>query len=124
MATMLVLNFAHPLSADTVEQLTDQFGEFETRMVRVQLDMLSPLPDQIRQVVDNAGLEPAEWQTRPFAVVLPGASIAAGVLLAEIHGRSGGFPLVVSLVSGEDRVFRLGEVIDLSQVRNDARTRR
>jgi hypothetical protein len=121
---MIVLNFSHPLSAEAVQQLTEKIGEFEARSIRVQLDMLQPLSAQVEQVADSVGFTPAEWQTQPFVVVLPGASVATGLLLAEIHGRSGGFPRIVSLVSGEDRVFRLGEVIDLTQVRNNARTRR
>lgn len=121
---MLVFNFSHPLSQDAQAQLGERYGELEIRMVRVHLDMQSPLASQVAAIVDSCGLTPQEWQTKPFLVVLPGASIAAGLVLAEIHGRSGGFPLVASLVSGEDRVFRLAEVIDLSQVRNTARTRR
>lgn len=118
---IFLLNFGHPLSPDAVRQLTEEIGEFETRTVRVQLDMTQPLADQIRQAVDSVGFTPEEWQTTTFAVVLPGASVAAGLVLAQIHGRSGYFPRIVHLVSGEDRVFRLGEVIDLQSSRDSAR---
>lgn len=121
---MIVLNFSHPLSPDAVSELELRFGELDVRSIRVQLDMSQPLTTQVVAVVDSVGFTPTEWQTTAFVVVLPGASIATGLLIAELHGRSGGFPRVVSLVSGEDRVFRVQEVIDLQDARNDARTRR
>ncbi len=121
---MHILNFSHPLSEDAVQQLTERFGEPQIRNIRVQLDMSQPLEDQVRQVVDSVGFAPAEWQTLPFAVVLPGASVATALVLAEVHGRSGGFPLVVVLSPGQDRVFRVSEVINLHDVRGRARVSR
>lgn len=117
----IVINFGHPLSPDAVRQLTEELGEFETRTVRVQLDMNNPLAPQLEQLVDSVGFNPDEWQTTTFVVILPGASVAAGLVLAQIHGRSGYFPRIVHLVAGDDRVFRLGEVIGLQSSRDSAR---
>lgn len=121
---MKVLNFSHPLSQDAVSELIQRFGELDVCQIRVQLDMSQSLTAQVVQIADSVGFTPEEWQTTSYIVVLPGASIATGILIAEIHGRSGGFPRIVSLVSGEDRVFRVAEVVDLQSVRNDSRTRR
>lgn len=121
---MIVLNFSHPLSTDAQAQLSERYGEFETRQIRVQLDMTAPMTPQVIALVETVGLTPDQWQTEQYLVVLPAVTVAAGILVSEVAGRSGTLPSVVSLVSGEDRVFRISEVIDLQQIRNEARKSR
>lgn len=122
---MELLNFGHPLSADTLEELKDHgVTPEEVQNIRVQLDMEQPLAPQISQIIDGIPRSPDQWATEPALVNLPGAAIAAGLVVAELHGRSGSFPRVLSLLRGEDGVFRLGQLIDLQSVRDEARKAR
>lgn len=122
----IVLNFGHPLSADACEGIAEQVAtDLDVRNVRVQLDPTVPLAPQVEDVVvQGAGLTAEEWATSPLLVVLPGMAVAAGLVLAAIHGRRGGFVPVVHLVRGQDGVFRLGEVISLAEARETARLAR
>ena len=124
MANPLVLNFGHPLSDAAQAELADVIGEFDTVLARVSLDMESPLGPQIATVVEGMKLSSEQLQTRRLVAILPGASVAAALVLAEIHGRSGNWPTIVHLVRAEDGVFHMGELVDLQQTRNTARTSR
>ncbi len=108
-----------------MEQLREEYGaDLEVRDVHVQLDMDERLAPQIVSCADSAGLAAREWQTMPIIIVLPGMAIAAAAMVAELHGRMGYFPCVVKLLSGPDRVFVVGEVLDLADVRSKARQTR
>lgn len=124
MATSMVLNFGHPLSDEAQAELSDTIGEYETVLARVSLDMESPLAPQLSAIVDAMGISPETFQTHRLVVVLPGASVAAAIILAEVHARSGNWPMTLHLSRGEDGVFHVGELIDLQLVRNTARTTR
>lgn len=121
----IVLNFAHLISSDAREGIAEQVGDDpDVRNVRVQLDPTAPLALQVEEVIAGVGLTPEEWATSSLLVVLPGMAVAAGLVLAAIHGRRGGFVPVVHLVRGDDGVFRLGEVVNLSEARETARLAR
>lgn len=124
MAASLVLNFGHPLSDEAQAELADAVGEFETVPARVSLDMASPLAPQLSAIVDDMGISSDIFQTHRLIVVLPGASVAAAIILAEVHARSGNWPMMLHLSRGEDGVFHMGELVDLQLVRNQARTTR
>src|SRR5258708_32549421 len=97
--TMLLLNFAHPLTDDQyaqIEALADTPIE-EVRTVRVQINQEEALEPQVATIVDSAGLSSQEWQSRPLLVNPPGYAPAAFVLLAELHGRIAHFPSLVRL---------------------------
>lgn len=120
----VLLNFGHPLAPEAAAELADVIGEFDPTSVRVQLDMTTPLAEQVRAIVDGVGFSSEDWQTKSIVVALPGASVAAALVLAELHGLTGAFPRIVSLTRAEDGVFHLAEVIDLFGVRNVARAAR
>jgi len=120
----LFINCGHPLSGEAAVELGERIGEFETVMVRVQLDVLEPLAEQVANAITAAGVSSEAWQTRGVVVALPGMSVAAALIVSEVHGRTGSFPRVVHLVRGEDGVFHLGEVIDLMTTRGAARQTR
>ena len=119
-----ILNFGHPLSQFAAEQLEAEVGEYRLCAAPVHLDMTSSIPQQVSNIVDMVDLTPEQWQTTPLLVVLPAVTVAAACVIAEVHGRSGQWPRVISLVSGADRVFTLGEVIDLAALRGSARMKR
>lgn len=125
---MILLNFSHPLTAAQLDQLANLLGEMPAiRTLAVQFDHEQPFGGQITALADAAGLTAEEWQTEPLLVNLPGYAPAAGCLLAEIHGRAGHFPALLRLspVAGSvPTTYHVSEVINLQQVRDEARVRR
>lgn len=122
MKTKTVVNFSHPLSARAIEQL----GNIEVENIRVQIDLDVPIAPQIVQIVDSVNTL-LDGTVGGLAIVLPGMSEAAACILAELHGRMGGFPNIVPLRrDGESGTFVLAEegVQSLDRVRRDARERR
>lgn len=125
---MLVLNYSHPLTTEQLAQMAALLGEEpEVRRIAVQIDQTQPLDEQVSALADASGLTPDEWQTTPLIVNLPGFAPAAAALLAELHGRCGGFPAMLRLrpVAGSvPTVYEVAEVIDLQALREQARMRR
>lgn len=128
---MQILNFAHPFTPTMLEQTakllsipTEQITEHR---VTVQIDRSQPITLEMSRIVDSLGFSSETWQTQAFVVNLPGLAIAAGVLIAEIHGRTGFFPSVLTITPVPESVtpvFRVTEVIALQTVRDLARERR
>ncbi len=132
---MLLLNFTHPLTPDHLQQLQALTGQpphggqpvEQVVEINSQVDPQQPLAPQVAALADRAGLSPAEWQTQPILVVPPSLNFITAALLAELHGRMGYFPPIVRLrpVPGSTPThYEVAEVINLQQVRDDARTRR
>jgi len=140
---MILLNFAHPLTPDHLQQIEALTGQKVERVVEVpsQIDPQQPLVPQVVALADAAGLSPAEWQTLPLLVNPPSLNFIAVTLLAELHGRCGYFPAHLRLrrvgVGEGDRVgegnafaypgpprYEVAEILDLQAVRDKARTRR
>jgi hypothetical protein len=127
--TMLILNFTHPLTVaqrDQIETLAHTTIE-EVRTIPVQIDQVEPLAEQITAIVDDVGLSPEEWQTRPLLINPPGFAPAAFVLLAELHGRIGHFPALIRLRPVAESVptsYEVAELLNLQAIREKARTRR
>ena len=117
-----VINFSHPLSDVAVEQL----GHPEIENVRVQIDLSAPVAPQIVEIV-NAVETPLDGTVAGLAIVLPGMSEATAYILAELHGRMGGFPNIIPLRRDDETgVFIVAEegVQDLNRVRRESRGRR
>lgn len=122
-----VLNLSHPLTAANRAELEALLQAPIERVVdaQVQFDAEAPFADQARRLIDALPLSAGEWQTLPLVVNLPGLSPAAAVVLAELHGRTGGFPPVVrSKRTGPLNQFAVAEVIVLQDVRDEARRHR
>jgi hypothetical protein len=126
---MLVVNFSHPLTAHQQEQLEQLCGQPIDRVaeVKVHFRQEDPFRPQVVAAVDAAGLTGEEWQTLPLVVVPPALAPIACACLAELHGRMGHFPPIVRLRPRPDAtppVFDLAEVVNLQQLREEARQRR
>lgn len=125
---MILLNFSHPLTESQLEQVEQLIGRPSAiHTVMAQFDHTQSFALQVAQLADAAGLTPDEWQTEPLVVNLPGYAPAAGCLLAEIHGRSGHFPALLRIgpVAGSvPTSYEVSEVINMQQVREQARSRR
>jgi hypothetical protein len=126
---MLVLNYAHPLTAAQRAQIEALAGEGvdAVREVPVDLDVAQPFAPQVEALAEAAGLTPQQWQTTPLLLVMPSLNYAAVALLAEVHGRVGHFPPVVRLRPVADAVpprYEVAELLDLQTLRETARRRR
>ncbi len=126
---MLLLNFTHPLAPAQLDQLAALTGQPVARTLgeMVQFDPQAPLHAQILAVVDRLALDATTWQTVPIVVNLPGHAVAAGTLLAELHGRMGHFPAILRIRPVADRAvtqYEIAEVLNLQAIRERARTRR
>jgi hypothetical protein len=126
---MIILNFSHPLTSEQLLQIGALVGREAQAVhhIRTQLDVSTPLAPQITQLVDDLGISPEAWQQQAWLIVLPSLNYAAGVLLAELHGRMGHFPAVLRLRSKVGALvteFEVAEIINLESVRQSARTRR
>lgn len=126
---MILLNFSHPLTEAQVGQIEALAGRPITRLVESmpQFDNNREMGPQIVELADGVGLTSREWQTPPLLVNLPGLAAGAACLLAEIHGRHGGFPVVVRLAPfmvGALSEYRVAELMNLHSMREAARERR
>jgi len=126
---MLILNYAHPLTAAHRVKLESLTGETsaEVRDIRAQLDLAQPFAAQAVALADAAQLAPEAWQTEPLLILLPALNYAAAALLAELHGRMGYFPPVVRLRPLEGALpprYEVAEIINLQALRAAARHRR
>ena len=126
---MILLNFTHPLTPDHLAQIETLTGQevAEVRGEMAEFDHESPFAEQVRALADRVGLSPDEWQTTPLLVNPPGYAPATAVLLAELHGRTGHFPAVLRLHPVDGSVptrYEVAEIVNLQQVRDDARTGR
>jgi hypothetical protein len=125
---MFVLNFTHPLTELQRAQIEELAGESikAVRTIAVQINQGEMLEPQIRAIVDAVGLTAEEWQTYPVLINPPGYAPAAFVLLAELHGRIGHFPVLVRLrpKHGAITTYEVAELLNLQAIRERARTRR
>lgn len=126
---MILLNFAHPLTAGHLQQIEALTGQQVERVVEIpsQIDPQQPLVPQVVALTDQAGLSPAEWQTLPLLVNPPTLNFIAVALLAELHGRCGYFPAHLRMRPVQGRLppqYEVAEVLDLQAVRDQARERR
>jgi len=126
---MILLNFSHPLTQEQLKEIEAITGQAvaEVRHVPAQFDPQQSFMSQVEALAEACRLTPEEWQTRPILVVLPSLNFITAVLLAELHGRMGYFPPVARLRPVEGSIptrYEVAEVINLQQVRDDARTRR
>jgi hypothetical protein len=126
---MLLLNFSHPLTPDQVKGIEAITGQTVERTIeaQAQFDHARLFPEQVRELVDGLGLTPVQWQQEALLINPPALNAIAVTLLAELHGRMGYFPPVVRLrpVAGSTPPrFEVAEVINLQQVRDEARLRR
>jgi len=123
---VILLNFAHPLTAAQRASVERCSGQALERVVEVktQLNHDQPFAAQVRQLVEAVGLSSEEWQTLPLVVNLPSLSVVAALVVVELHGRCGYFPALLRLKPVPDTTppqFAVAEVVNLQMVRDAAR---
>ena len=125
---MIVLNFSHPLTLaqwSGVRKYTKQ-PVTDEKFVKLLLDEQQPIAPQLTALVEQIGLTPEQWQSRPILVVLPESSFVVPALLAELHGRMGYFPPVVRprLVPGNLPIhYEVAEILNPEALRRKERRR-
>jgi hypothetical protein len=126
---MHLLNLAHPLTERQQEQVTALVGQPAERLIeaKVQFDLNQPFAPQVAALIDSLGISPNDWQTGVWLVALPSLNYITAGLLAELHGRMGHFPAMLRLKPVPGALiteYEVAEIINLEQVRQQARTRR
>jgi hypothetical protein len=125
---MLILNFAHPLTPEQQQQIEQFTGASieEVRNIPVHIDQEQELGPQVVELVNAVGLTQEEWQSRVLLINPPGYAPVALVLFAELHGRRGHFPAVIRVrpKPGAVPTFEIAEILNLQEIRNQARQRR
>lgn len=126
--SLLLLNYTHPLSEADLALVTAACRATpEIRGLAVTVDRSRPLADVARELADSAGLSGEEWQTRPLLLNPPALAPVALALIAEIHGRRGGFPAILNVrpVEGSTPTrYEVAEVLNLQAIRDGARKQR
>jgi len=127
--SMILLNFAHPLTVDQLQHIEALLGQPIDRVIEIpsQIDPQQPLAPQVVAMADAAGLTSQQWQTESILINLPSLNYSAALLLAELHGRCGYFPPCLRLRPVKDALpprFEVAEVLNLQAVRDAARQRR
>ncbi|MCC6165693.1 MAG: hypothetical protein IT329_00570 [Caldilineaceae bacterium] len=126
---MILLNFSHPLTPDQIVAVEALTLSVVDRLVdvSVQFDEQQPFGPQVRALLRKVDLSAADWQTQPILVVLPSLNFISAALLAELHGRMGYFPPVARtrpVAERIPRVYEVAEILDLQQMREEARKQR
>lgn len=125
---MILINFSHPLTDQQLAQVVALVGATpEVRAIDAQIDRERPLAEVAVELVDRVGLTADEWQTIPLLINPPALAPLAVVVLAEIHGRAGGFPAMLNVrpVAGSVPTrYEVAEVLNLQALREAARRRR
>ncbi|MEA3351689.1 MAG: CRISPR-associated protein Csx15 [Chloroflexota bacterium] len=126
---MLILNFSHPITSEQQEQIQELTSKEITEIIDIpaKFDNDKPYPEQVRSLLDPLGIESKQWQTVPIVINPPSYNFAAVTLLAELHGRTGHFLPVIRIRPVPDSTpvrYEIAEIIDLHNVRNQARQKR
>ena len=125
---MIILNFSHPLTPAQEAQIAALAGEPVAQVIEVaaKFDAQTPYVAQLAALLDRVALTPAQWQSGELLVILPSLNYIAALVLADLHGRSGGFPPVVRLRPAPGSVLRryeVAEILDLQGLREQVRVR-
>lgn len=130
MGQVLLLNFSHPITPEQSEQIAKLVGvdASELKVVDVPVQVgPGNIEEQMSQLLDKVPITAREWQDPRKLVNLPGLSLAAGVLLAQLDGRIGDLPAILRLKRMEGSVitrFEVEEIVNLAQLRDRARLHR
>ncbi len=126
---MILLNFSHPITPaqkTQIEALTQQPLE-KVLDIAVHFDNDAPFLPQLKKLMDQITLTPAQWQNEPILVNPPSLNFITALLLAELHGRMGYFPPILRLRPRAGSLppqYEVAEILNLNEVRERARANR
>jgi len=119
-----ICNFSHPLRPDHLRQIEDLLGAEVGQLIErtASFDDRRPFAAQAASLVASIPLRAADWQSQRLVVNLPGHHAIAALVLAELHGRTGGFPPVLRLARvPPHHGYAVVEILDLQAVRQAGR---
>lgn len=96
---ILVLNFAHPLTAQQQAQIEELSNTTIEHIITIptlinEEELLEP---QIASLIEAVDQSIHDWHKQDILINPPGYAPAAILLLAEIHGRIGHFPTLIRM---------------------------
>jgi len=122
---LLLLNFAHPLTAQQQTQIEQLAGASIENIITIPtlINEEEPLEPQITQLVDAVDQSIHDWHKHHILINPPGYAPAAFLLLAEIHGRIGHFPTLIRMrpQHGSITTYQVIELLNLQTIRDAAR---
>lgn len=125
---LLVLNYSYPLTPAQLAQVAAICGVSpEVRDLAAQIERFHPLAEVACALADAVGFSPEDWQTTPLLLNPPALASLALALIAELHGRCGGFPALINVRPVADSLptrYEVAEVLNLQSLREAARRRR
>jgi hypothetical protein len=91
---IIVLNFAHPLTAQQQAQIEELSNTTIEDIITIStlINEEEPLEPQIASIIEAIYQSTHDWYKRDILINPPGYASAAILLLTEIHGRIGHFP--------------------------------
>ncbi len=126
--SVLLINYSHPLTDAQLAQVAVIVGAVPRVLaLPAQADRARPVAEVARELADAAQLSPEAWQTTPLVLNPPALAPLALALIAELHGRCGGFPALLNVRPVEGSVptrYEVAEVVNLQALREAARGRR
>ena len=123
---MIILNFSHPLTTEQIakiEEITSRKVE-QVIALAIQFAHDKPFLPQLQEALKQVIFTSEQWQTAPIIINLPSFNYITALALAELHGRMGYFPPVIRMKPVQDAMpprFEVAEVINLQNVRDEAR---
>lgn len=97
---------------DSLEELGFEFPG------TIQMDMEKSYQENlvsITRFLVNLGLQ----SNTTVTIALPGMSVLSSMVIVALHGITGQFPNIVTLIRSTDGQFVVGEQVDLQALRND-----
>ncbi|MCK6622765.1 MAG: hypothetical protein HUU32_16955 [Calditrichaceae bacterium] len=124
-----ILNFSHPLEDQTLRQIEEEIKQPIGKIIEVNthFDDNRSFKPPTKKLVEKIDFTPQEWQQGRFLVNLPGFAPIAAALLSELHGRMGHFPTILrlrTLKGSAAQTYELAEILNLQEIRDDARKTR
>jgi len=126
---MLILNFGHPIRDEVIKTIEKALNINVREIIEIPVcfDPDASFVDQTKSLLDGdkPHLSDREWQTEDIVIVPPSQPVIAQTLIAVLHARMGHFPTIIRLKTEPESTptrYGLAEIIDLQQVRDQARS--
>jgi hypothetical protein len=112
---MLLLNFGSKIGQIEIEQINALSHDKITEWVYLPVDPYNqaPFQQQLSGLYKKAKLTNEDFMKQTLVLNLPASALNAAIILADIHGRTGKFPLVIRLRPAMFGIRVRSDVVDL-----------
>jgi transcriptional regulator with XRE-family HTH domain len=122
---ILVLNFAHPLTAQQQAQIEELSNTTVENIINIPtlINEEERLEPQITSLIEAVDQSTHDWHKRDIIINPPGYAPAALLLMAAIHGRIGHFPTLIRMRPNHTSVttYEVIQLLNLQTIRDAAR---